>query len=332
VLPQLRVPLSLVPWLSATLNGGYNTTWYGDKTATTLATPTSPSRSTFCSSGNAAPGQCDSKTLNRNLAFGGVQLIGPSFSRIIDRSLGSFGKLKHIIEPRFTWSYQGRFDDQNRVPIFDEVDFQPAAGFTLGQMALINRLLAKPADPTDGGAREILSLELSRNYSFDAAQPLESGLGTHSALGPLRASLRAYPSNRLGLRLEANYSVLFQQLTGIQASGNIAFGKQRFDFTWTPSWKSTTGVVLTNQGTFGTTLQVLGGHLNLSSYLTYDFEKQLVRDQRHLITWLGSCYGLHLELHESTITNVRRRDYLLSVDLKSVGTFLDLNGGETTGL
>jgi len=91
--------------------------------------------------------------------------------------------------------------------------------------------------------------------------------------------------------------------------------------------------VLTNQATFGASLSPLKSrHLNLSSYVTYDFEKSLLRDQRHLLTWLGSCYALHLEVHESTITNVRRRDYLFSIDLKNVGTFIDLNGGETEGL
>ncbi len=315
--PQLRVPLSPVPWLSLTLNGGGNLTWYGDTTGTTAA-----GQPTFTG-----------QSLTRSLPFGGAELIGPSFSRIFEGSVGSFGKFKHIIEPRFAWSYLGKFDQQNEVPIFDQIDSQQARGTNVGRVTIANRLLAKPSDPTKGGsAREILSLEISRNYGFDTEQPLESGLGQHSALGPLQASLRAYPSTRFGLRLDANYSVLFRQLTSVQASGNVSLGKQRFDFTWTPSWRATTGDVLTNQGTFGTTLSLFGSHLNLSSYLTYDFEKTLLRDQRHLLTYTGSCYAFHLEFHESTITNVRRRDYVFSVDLKNVGTFLDLNGGETQGL
>ena len=82
------------------------------------------------------------------------------------------------------------------------------------------------------------------------------------------------------LRLDADYSLLFSQLTGVQASGNLAFGRQRFDFTWTPRWQATTGEVLTNQGTFGTTLSPFpGGRLNLSSYVTYDFDKSLLREE-----------------------------------------------------
>jgi LPS-assembly protein len=316
--PSLRVPLSPAPWLSLTLNGGGNLTWYGNS-----VDPTSAARNTFTG-----------EDLSRTLPFGGAEVIGPSFSRIVDRRIGPFGKLKHIIEPRVAWNYYGKYDDQGRVPIFDEVDPLSPRGLNVGRIALINRLLAKPADPTKGGgAREILSLELSRGYSFDAGQPLESGVGEESAWGPLRASLRSYPTNAFGLRLDADYSVLFGQLTGVQASGNLNVGRQRFDLTWTPRWQATSGEVVNNQGTFGTTLSPLrSGHLNLSSYVTYDFEKSLLRDQRHLLTWLGSCYAVHLEIHQSNITNVRRRDYLLSIDLKNVGTFLDLNGGETEGL
>ena len=315
--PSLRVPLSPAPWLSVTVNGGGNLTWYGNS-----IDPASGNRNTFTGD-----------NIDRLLPFGGAEVIGPSFSRIVDRRIGPFAKLKHIVEPRFAWSYYGKYDDQGRVPIFDEVDPLQAGGLNVGRVALINRVLAKPSDPTRGGSREIFSLEISRGYSFDADQPLESGLGEQSKLGPLRTTLRAYPTSAFGLRLDADYSLLFSQLTGVQASGNFVFGRQRFDFTWTPRWQATTGEVLTNQGTFGTTLSpIRGGHLNLSSYVTYDFDKSLLRDQRHLITWLGSCYALHLELHESTIANERRRDYVFSVDLKNVGTFIDLNGGETEGL
>jgi LPS-assembly protein len=321
--PSVRVPLAPAPWLSLTVNGGGNLTWYGNS-----VDPLSGSRNTFTG-----------ENLTRTLPFGGAELIGPSFSRIVDRQAGPFGKFKHIIEPRFAWSYVGAYDDQTRVPIFDEVDPLQARGTNVGRVALINRILAKGSDPAKGGgAREILSLELSRSYSFDEGQPLESGRDTdgvsrHSALGPFRASLRSYPTPGFGLRLDTDYSMLFQQLTGIQASGNVAFGRQRFDFTWTPRWQAINGEVLTNQGTFGATVSPFGsGRLNVSTYLTYDFEKSLLRDQRHLITWAGSCYALHLEFHESTITNARRRDYLFSIDLKNVGTFIDLNGGETQGL
>jgi hypothetical protein len=201
-------------------------------------------------------------------------------------------------------------------------------------MALINRVLAKPkaveGQPA-GAAREVFSFELARGYSFDEERPLESGDGEQSELGPLEMILRAYPSERFSLRLDGDYSVLFGQLTGLRASGNLSLGRQRVDFTWTPRWQATNGEVLTNQGSLGLRLQPFASaKLTLSTLLNYDFERSLLRDQRHLLTFAGSCWALRLELHESTTVTQRRRDYLFSIDLKNVGTFLDLTGGETT--
>jgi hypothetical protein len=288
-----------------------------------------PGTNTFCSDSH---GQCDA-SLTRTLPFAGAEMIGPSFSHIFNASVGPFSKLKHIIEPRFNWAYIDAFDKQNEVPIFDEVDPLSPLGSNVGRFALINRVLAKPTDAKNGSAREIFSLELSRSYSFDDQQPLEQGLGQHSQLGPVRASLRSYPTPAFGLRFDADYSMLFNQLTGIQASGDFAIGRQHLSFTWTPRWQPTTGKELTDQGTFGASLNPFkSGRLSLSSYLTYDFQQSFVRDQRHLFTYTGSCYALHLELHQSLINDVRRRDYIFSVDLKNVGTFIDLNGGESQGL
>jgi hypothetical protein len=325
--PQLRVPLAAAPWLSLTLSGGGNLTWYGKS----IDPGAQPGTNTF-----------SDEKLTRTLPFGNTELIGPSFSRVIDARLGPYSKLKHVIEPRMTWSYVGRFDDQARVPIFDEVDRLRAAGvdvglrgINLGRVSLINRLLAKPADAKAGGAREILSLEISRSYSFDAEQPLERNptTGNESLLGPLRATLRSDPSPAFGLRFDVDYSVFFKQLTAVQTSGDFGLGRQRFAFTFTKRWAGLTGNVQENEGTFATTLRLLRqGKLVLGTNLTYDLEQALLQRQRHLLTFNGSCYALHLELHESKIGSLRRRDYLFSVDLKNVGTFIDLNGGETQGL
>ena len=40
---------------------------------------------------------------------------------------------------------------------------------------------------------------------------------------------------------------------------------------------------------------------------------------------------MNFEFHESRTISQTRRDFLFSVDLKNVGTFLDLNGGQGEG-
>ena len=173
--PALRLPLPPAPWLSLSLNGGGRATWCGDS-----VDPTSGALSTFTGE-DLEP---DAALRRRR----GDRPVVLAHLRPPHRPLR---KLKHVIEPRVAYAYYGEFDEQGRVPLFDEVDPLSPRGLNVGRVALINRLLAKPADPAKGGgAREILSFELSRGYSFDADQPLQSGLGEQSAWGPLRASLR----------------------------------------------------------------------------------------------------------------------------------------------
>ncbi|HVS03506.1 MAG TPA: LPS assembly protein LptD [Thermoanaerobaculia bacterium] len=331
--PNLRVPLSPTPWLSLSVSGGSRFTWYGDS----LGTVTGDDGA----SGTGFVGE----SLSRLVPIGGLEMVGPSFSRIFDGQVGPFGRWKHLVEPRLQWSYVGEYDDQQQVPVFDEVD--PLGPQNLVRVSLFNRLLAKPvADEEEGlgggAAREVVSLEIARSYSFDEEQALEIGgvldpasdelVTRRSRSGPLEAVLRIYPTDRFSLRLDADYSLLFEQLTSTRITGSVAlWAANRLDFAWSPRWQATTGEILSNQGSLGWRLDLLPGRLSLASALSYDFERDLLRDQRHFITWLGSCYALRLELHESQTVTQRRRDYLFSVDLKNVGTFLDLTGGESEG-
>lgn len=71
-------------------------------------------------------------------------MVGPSFSRIFETGGKSFSKFKHVIEPRWSYSYLGAFDEQDRVAQFDEIDLLIPSN--IAEIALINRVLARPAD------------------------------------------------------------------------------------------------------------------------------------------------------------------------------------------
>jgi LPS-assembly protein len=321
--PQLTASVISASWLGFTVSGGADVTWWSDSL---LA---------------GSPDGFGGGSLTRVVPVAGAEIVGPSFSRIFESSGdGAFSRYKHIIEPRFTWSYSESFDEQQEVPIFDGVD--SAGASNLGRMSIVNRLLAKPRDEDQGGAREIASLELARRYSFDDEQALEFGVVTDTLpdgstvtrvesdqAGPLEMIFRAYPSERLGLRLRADYSMLFSELTNLQLSGDVKLGPSRLSLTWTPSWRAIDGETLSSQGTVGIS-SPLGERLQFRSQVTWDFEESFLRDQRHFLTWKGSCYAFRLEVHESRTLFERRRDYLFSIDLKNVGTFLDINGGSTS--
>jgi len=93
------------------------------------------------------------ESLTRTYGEAGVSLVGPSFSRIYDATIGPFGKFKHVIEPRADYEYVSDVDDPLRIPIFDEVD--SALGRNQVRYAIVNRLLARRAESKAGGATEI---------------------------------------------------------------------------------------------------------------------------------------------------------------------------------
>ena len=163
--PQLTLPVRSFPWLSLSVSAGERFTWYGDSLDAT---------------GRAFGGE----SLTRSLPSASASIVGPSFSKIFDVKSKRFEKIKHVIEPRFTYNYLGDFDDDALVPLFDEVD--TSRSNNVGRAALSNRLLAKPS----GGesAREILLFEVARRFSFDDTRPLQQSIDrrTVSQEGPCR--------------------------------------------------------------------------------------------------------------------------------------------------
>lgn len=121
--PNFSVPLSTLPWLSVKANVGGSVTWYEDSL-------------------NEDQTDFTGENLTRAEPLGSLEIVGPSFSRIFEKQLGSFSKFKHLIEPRVTYFYAPEYEDQNRVSVFDEVDdYLPANGVVV---EVINRLLGKP--------------------------------------------------------------------------------------------------------------------------------------------------------------------------------------------
>ena len=168
--PQVSLPIEPAPWLSLSLNAAGRATYWTDSLETDA--------DVVAATGSSFSGE----SLTRTATSYGAELIGPSISKVFDAAIGPFGRFKHLIEPRVTYSYNDEFEDQNRVPSFDSVDRLFSGN--VARLSLINRLKAKPADEEEGGAaREILTFELTQRYSFDDESPLQSGRETASDEG-----------------------------------------------------------------------------------------------------------------------------------------------------
>jgi LPS-assembly protein len=331
--PQLTLPLRVAPWLNVSLSAGERFTYYGDSLRTDAELLELPAEERDRFRG---------ETLTRAVPFAGAEVVGPSFSRIFE---GSARRFKHVIEPRFTYTFADAFDDQIRIPIFDEVD-----GLTsdhIGRVSLSNRILAKPVAregeedaPAGGGsAREMLLFELSQAFSFDEDRPLQRGNVldvidgiettrpvTRSA-GPIVALLRYNPRETLSLKTQVNYNTLFSEIESTQVSGFVGRGVNTLGLTWFTRTLPDVSETVGNQVRLTGSVGILPNRLRVQGQINYDLEQSLLQQQRYILDYTGSCYGLRFEVRDFTAGELRDTDFRLAVTLKNVGTFLDLTGG-----
>jgi len=328
--PQLTVPLRVAPWLSVALTGGGRGTWWGESLPTTVVDEVSGTAVRVCDDGPIPDEQifCGD-ALDRTYTTAQADIVGPSFSRIFESPGGTFAKFKHVIEPRFKYRYVGEFDEQGRVYRFDEIDSFSTS--RIGSVALVNRVLAKPSDPTKGSAFELLSFTLAQDFSFLDEQPLQrssDGLQT-SKESPIVATLRLSPSTAFDLQAKAVWSTLFSDLASTSLSVRAKGARAGFDVTWYTSRNPELGRETSDQARFGFNLDVVKDRLKLSGQVNYDLLASEMQQQRYFLTYNSQCWNVVLEGREQRTSTFTARDYRFLLSLKNVGTFLDVNGGTT---
>lgn len=310
--PELSLPLSTLPWLSLKLVAGERYTWYGD----------TQEPSTF---------QFTGESVTRDFPIGRADLVGPSFSRIFDRPLGGFARFKHVIAPRISYNYSGELDPQpTLIPVFDEVDATLATN--RARFALVNRILAKPADEKAGAAREILLFELARDLSFDDEQPLQrsfDGLETDLA-GPLESLLRISPGARTSVETRLAYDTLEGRVASSSLTGAYGWGTgNSLGLTVYRRPLPSPAATLPDLGTqvqVSGALALLPRRLRIEGRVSYDLDTAELQQQRWVANYLSQCYGFRFEFVSFKAQELRNREYRFSLTLKNVGTFLDMSG------
>jgi lipopolysaccharide assembly outer membrane protein LptD (OstA) len=215
------------------------------------------------------------------------------------------------------------------VPLFDEADTPNSNN--RGRLALDNRFLAKP-DTETGVAREVLLVEVARNYSFDDARPLQTSgdRQIRSLAGPLEALLRFNPTERVSLKVEVDYDTLFKGISDTSLTGNYGFGQGNYvAATWFTHTRVETGKAQSDQARLSGAFNIRPWNLHVEGQLNYDFQQQLFQDRSIALLYTGQCYGLRVDLRQfqsgNGPANVQDKEIRFSLNLKNVGTFLDLN-------
>jgi LPS-assembly protein len=178
-----------------------------------------------------------SSSLNRTAPEITVDFVLPPIERVFDRKTFLGDKLKHVIEPRFTYKYVSGVNDFPQTLLFDALDLLNNTNQL--QIGVTNRLYAKKGDavnevltwafyqqryfdPTFGGAvvpgaRNIIADGLDiTGYSFLA------GPRNYS---PIVSSLRISPRPGFGITWQADYDPLVHQLVNTTFSADIRYKK-----------------------------------------------------------------------------------------------------------
>ena len=323
LVPEISVPIPAATWLSLSLTAGGHLTWYGDSLISSEERRATRTDTDF-----------RGEDLMRIVPIASAEIIGPGFSRIFDLAEGGhFSRMKHVIEPRIVYDYFEDFEDDFRIPLFDEIDRQ--RGRNVARLSLFNRLLVKPADPDEGSAFEILSLELFRDLSLDSELPLlrSRDRTLTSQKGPFGALLRFNPSRRTGIRFDALYDTLFSQFSSTGISATLGIGdSSSLGLRWAVRRNPELDTTRRHHAQVSAGLELIPSKLRLNTMVSYDIQQRLLQIQRHVIDYQGCCFGLRLEVANFRTTLRQDTQYRLLVTLKSVGAFFDITGGQSETL
>jgi LPS-assembly protein len=309
--PILSLPWKRIPWLSVTTKVGGRWTGWTDST-------------------NEAQTQLVGSSVTRDYGEAGVSLVGPSFSRIYDGEIGPFGKFKHVIEPRVDYAYVSKVSDPQTIPAFDEIDLP--LGRNEVRYALVNRLLARPADPTKGSAQEIASLEIAQTHAFALPQTLTSVPAVLEKTGPVETTLRLAPGSMLHFDGRFDYDTHASQVTGASASAAIAWKGNFVNFSYFASRPILTTPLPEGSPSPNTDQLRLAAGLDLTktvrldTQVNYDVRQGTMLEDRSLLTYKGSCYTIFVEYRDLRLPPNPRRDFRFVVNLNNIGKLLDVNG------
>lgn len=306
--PTISYTLPGPPWLTVTPKvGGRATVWSAQY---------SEDRTTF-----------EDEWLSRTYLIAGADVVGPSVSRIFNTAIGPYSKFKHLIEPRIEYEYLSDVDS-TRVPVFDEVD--SARPSNRATVTLSNRLFGKAGDEV-GTTRELLSLDLYQDYSFD--EPLgRDSEGNTTQGGPLNAALRLTPVSGFTFDARAGWDTVYDALRTTSLSASVLVGGVTTNLTWYQSQNPQTGDRQSSQVRLMMNLRrpdiPWSGSLNLA----YDVHNVDFLQQQYQVHYEGSCWGVTMEYRDLKIGLFPSRDYRLLVSLKDVGKLPELKGSLDSSL
>ncbi|MGZ5440416.1 MAG: LPS-assembly protein LptD [Thermoanaerobaculia bacterium] len=336
VFPTLSMRLRTPQWFSIKPQLAVRQTVYSASQQLVCDSPEAPADCAACEANPNLP-VCtrrelrDDEGVSRFYAQGQVEFVGPSVSKVFNRAAGGFSRFKHVIEPRVRYIYTTDVENQAEIARFDTVDtpFLPIVQDSV-EYSLTQRLIGKEAGE-GANPREVLSFALRQSVAL--SDPFERAGTTTSAFSehrftPLSATLRFNPYQSVTLDANAAFGNVSHQADSLSLSANLVGTGERADkylgFTYfasfdTPGLDNGRSQIRLNTGS-----SLVRDRIRTDVQLNYDATERRFLEQRYLIGWSGSCYGLAVAYrrYEVFAGNAfeNRSSYDIAVTLKNVGT------------
>ena len=244
--------------------------------------------------------------------------VSSRFSRVYLPDSGKISKLRHSIEPEFTYRYIPE-DDQEHLPQFDALD--TIASRNSISYGVVNRLVARLEGA--GGTpyyHEYAYLRLTQSYDFRDEEPALPG--EPQPFSPLRTELIVRPNAFSYVDLDVGYNVnsgagdFSDRLTGVSARAGVHDGVGNsfaLDYQYTPD-----------------TLSYLGTSVDIAwlhpIYLNYqhrqDFDAGEILEQVLNVEYRAQCWSLFLTVRD----RLNETEYLVSFALTGLGRVTELGG------
>jgi LPS-assembly protein len=308
LLPTFSYTLPGPPWLSITPRLGGRFTYYTQQYDLDPVTN--------------RPTDFLDESLSRIYATGAVDIVGPSLSRVFEGGIGSYSKLKHLIEPRIEYRYLTTPTDTDRIPVFDEVDSTPQDA-NLVNFVFANRLLGRQREGI--GTRELASLEFVQSYSFDAPLNIGDAVNT-SQFGPLGVAFRLTPTIGTGFDARASFDHLHKSLRSTSLAASLQRPIGMLNLTWYESYNPRNGDRFSSQIRSLVSFRKGGFPLDVSVQIAYDLVNSSLGDQRYGLGYQGSCWNVSAQYRDTRIGAFPTREFLIVIGLKGVGALPEIKG------
>ncbi len=303
IFPTLNYTLPGPPWLTVTPRVGGRYTYYTSRY-------------------NETKTMYLDEPIDRAFVAAGVDIGGPSISRVFNKGRWGFSKFKHLLEPRIEYAYlEGIGEDNSEIPIADEVDSTPLDNRV--RLSLANRLFGRSEKSLS--SVELGSFEVFQDFSF--SRPLTFGPdGTTSGWGPMTGSLRLTPSPGTGLDARASYDWLNRNLTSTSLTGLGRNGLGSLSLTWYAGFNPISGDRVSSQVRTLINFMKPGFPVTAALHIAYDIEQKEIQQQRYQIGWKGGCWAVSAEYRDLKIGLYPTRDFRIMIELKGVGGLPEIKG------